>query len=306
MGARLAASFVTLVLVSVVAFFAIESAPGDAVTLAAGGLEMSPEALAHRRADLGLDRPAWQRYGRWMSHALAGDLGVSFRTNRPVAAELLARVPVTATIALFASVLAALVAVVLGVTSAAGEGRMPDRVVRAAAAAVQSVPAFLVALAALYVFGFRLAWAPLYGIAGGRGLIVPVLTIASALGLSLSRVVRNALLEATHREYYLAALGKGLTPGRALVCHALPNALTPLVSVMAMRVTGLLGGLVLVESLFGLPGLGSYLLEAVSGRDYPVVQGYLLFTSTLVVLTNLGADLTVRWLDPRAARARMS
>ena len=105
---------------------------------------------------------------------------------------------------------------------------------------------------------------------------------------------------------FLAALGKGLTPGRALITHALPNALTPLVSVMALRVAGLLGGLVLIESLFGIPGLGGYLLEAVSGRDYPVIQGYLLFTSTLVILANLSADLAVRWLDPRAARTRMS
>lgn len=304
---RLTSSVLTLVIVSIVSFAALELAPGDATELLLGGAsrEMSSEALARIRSASHLDRPAWERYLSWAGSAATGNLGVSLKTNRPVSAEFRTRIPVSAAIASGALLLAALAGLLLGVASVLHEGRAMDHIVRGAAVALHSVPAFLVGLVLIYLCSFRLGWLPLYGVGGGRGLVLPVLTLGGVMGFSLARIVRNALLEAIHQEYFLAALGKGMSYGRALVRHGLRNSLTPVVTYLAMRFAGMLGGIVLVETLFSLPGMGSYILEAVFSRDYPVIQGYMLFFGTVVLAANLTADLLVRLIDPRAARSRM-
>lgn len=306
MGQRLTSSLLTMLIVSVVAFTALELAPGDATELMLGGAsrEMSPEALARIRSASHLDQPAWERYLSWLRSAATGNLGVSLKTNRPVSMEFRTRIPVSAAIAGGALILATLGGLLLGVACVLHEGKAVDHLVRGAAVAFHSVPAFIVGLLLIYLCSFRLGWLPLYGVGGGRGLVLPVLTLGAVMGFSLARIVRNALLEAIHEEYFLAALGKGMSYGRAIVRHGLRNALTPVVTYLAMRFAGMLGGIVLIESLFSLPGMGSYILEAVFSRDYPVIQGYMLFFCTVVLAANLSADLLVRLIDPRAARAR--
>lgn len=306
MAGRLASYALTLLIVSLVSFAALELAPGDAAELLAGGgaRDISSEALAGIRAARQLDRPAWERYALWLRSVLAGELGVSLKTNRPVREEFAARIPVSASLAAGALLLGALTGLLLGVAAVLHEGRALDHLIRAAAVAAHSVPAFLVGLLLIYFFSFKLGWLPLYGVGGGRGLVLPVLTLGSVMGLSLARIARNALLEAIHQEYFLAALAKGMSYRQALLRHGLRNSLTPLVTYLALRFAGLLGGVVLIESLFSLPGMGSYILEAVFSRDYPVIQGYMLFFCGVVVAANLSADLLVRLIDPRAARAR--
>ncbi len=305
MGHRLASSLLTLAIVSLISFAALELAPGDATELMLGGAsrEMAPEALARIRAANHLDRPAWERYLSWMRAVVSGNLGVSLKTNRPVRTEFATRLPVSAATACGSLLVATLTGLLLGVAGVLGEGRAVDHLVRSAAVACHSVPAFIVGLLLIYLCSFRLGWLPLYGVGGG-GLVLPVLTLGGVMGLSLARIVRNVLLDAVHEEYFLAALGKGMSYRQALVRHGLRNALTPVVTYLAMRFAGLLGGIVLIESLFSLPGMGSYILEAVFSRDYPVIQDYMLFFCTVVVLANLSADLLVRLIDPRAARAR--
>jgi peptide/nickel transport system permease protein len=307
MGQRLASSLLTLVIVSLVSFAALELAPGDATELMLGGVsqEMSPEALARIRTSHQLDRPAWQRYAAWVRSVAAGNLGVSLKTNRPVTMEFKTRIPVSAAIACGSLILATLVGLLLGIAGVLHEGRWVDHLIRSAAVACHSVPAFIVGLLLIYIGSFKLGWLPLYGVGGGRGLVLPVLTLGGVMGFSLARIVRNTLLDAIHEEYFLAALGKGLTFRQALVRHGLRNSMTPVVTYLAMRLAGMLGGIVLIESLFSLPGMGSYILEAVFSRDYPVIQGYMLFFCTVVVAANLSADLLVRLIDPRAACSRI-
>jgi peptide/nickel transport system permease protein len=307
MGQRLITSLLTLVLLSFASFVAVELAPGDRTELLLGGASsgLLPEALAQIRQARGLDQPMLARYLTWAKTLLSGDLGVSLKTNRPVTTEFAARIPVTSAVAFGSLCLAAMAGLLLGVAGAVYEGRPLDHVIRGVVVVCHSVPAFLIGLLLIYLCSFRLGWLPLYGIGGGRGLVLPILTLGGITGLSLARVVRNALLEAVHEEYFLAALGKGLTYPQAVLRHALPNSLTLVVSYLGMRFAGLLGGIVLIESVFALPGMGSYILEAILSRDYPVVQAYILFFCTIVLAANLAADLAVRWLDPRAARARM-
>ncbi len=308
MGRRLASSLLTLVLASVVAFLALELAPGNATDLLVGGAsrEMSPEALQKIRSMQGLDRSPALRYWLWLRSAAAGDLGVSLKTNRPVSAEFKARLPVSAAIAGGALCLAIVAGLLLGLASVFYEGKMVDHTVRILAVVCHSVPSFIIGLVLIYICSFRLGWLPLYGVGGGRGLVLPVLTLGGVMGFSLARIARNTLLEAIHDEYFLAALGKGMGFGQALIRHGLRNSMTPLVTYLAMRFAGMLGGIVLIESLFSLPGMGSYILEAVFSRDYPVIQSYMLVFCVVVVAVNLGGDILVRIIDPRAGRGRMN
>jgi ABC-type dipeptide/oligopeptide/nickel transport system permease component len=307
MGQRLITSLLTLALVSVVAFVAVELAPGDRTALLLGGAsrDLSPEALARVRSARGLDRPMAARFLAWVAGLRRGDLGVSLKTDRPVSAEFAARIPVTSAVALGSLVLATLTGMLLGLVAVVHEGKALDHAIRAVVALCHSVPSFLIGLLLIFLCSFKLGWLPLYGVGGGSGLVLPILTLGGVMGLALARVQRNALLEAVHQEYFLAALGKGLTYRQAVLRHALPNSLTLIVCYLGMRFAGLLGGIVLIESVFSLPGMGSYILEAILSRDYPVIQAYMLAFCAIVLAANLAADLAVRWLDPRSARARI-
>jgi peptide/nickel transport system permease protein len=297
----------TLVIVSFVSFLSVELAPGDPTQLILGNSaqDIAPEALARIRSSQGLDAPFWERYLGWLKSLLSGNLGVSLKTNRPIVAEFAARLPVTTTIAFAALALASLIGSVLGILSVLHEGGFVDHAIRIVASLFHSVPAFLIGLLALFLFSFKLALLPLYGVDGGSGLILPTLTLGAIMGLSLARVLRNALLEIVHEEHFLAALGKGLSYPQAVLRHGLRNSLSLVVTYLGMRFAGLLGGVVLIESMFSLPGMGSYILEAISSRDLPVIQAYILFFGTVVLASNLAADLMVRWLDPRAAKERV-
>jgi peptide/nickel transport system permease protein len=307
MRQRLVASLLTLAIVSGVSFIAIEVAPGDRATLLLGGpgAGMSPEALTRVRTARGLDRPMWVRYVAWLGAVASGDLGVSLKTNRAVSAEFGERLPATSAVAVGSLLLATLLGLLLGIASVIYEGRLVDHAIRLVVVACHAVPAFLIGLFLIYVCSFRLGWLPLYGVGGGRGLVLPILTLGGVMGLALARVVRNALLEAVHDEYFLAALGKGLSYPQAVLRHGLRNASTLVVSYLGMRFAGLLGGIVLIESIFSLPGMGSYILDAIFSRDYPVIQAYMLFSCLVVLMANLLADLAARWIDPRAARVRI-
>lgn len=308
MGRRLASSLLTLVIASIVSFLALELAPGDATELIVGSAsrELSPEALQRIRSAQGLDRSPPARYWSWLLSVSTGDFGVSLKTNRLVSSEFRARLPVSAAIAAGSLCIAIAVGLFLGIASVLHEGRLVDHAVRILAVACHSVPAFIVGLLLIYLCSFRLGWLPLYGVGGGRGLILPVLTLGGVMGFSLARIARNTLLDAIHEEYFLAALGKGMSFRQALVRNGLRNAMTPVVTYLAMRFAGMLGGIVLIESLFSLPGMGSYILEAVFSRDYPVIQGYMVFFCVVVVAANLGGDILVRIIDPRAARVRIN
>jgi peptide/nickel transport system permease protein len=304
---RIVSCFLTLVIVSFVSFCAVELAPGDPTQLIVGNavLNIAPEALARIRSSQGFDAPFLERYLGWLKSLLSGNLGVSLKTNRPIVSEFAARLPVTAVIAASSLALASLIGLALGILSVLHEGRVVDHAIRIAASLFHSVPAFLIGLLALFLFSYKLELLPLYGVDGGRGLILPSWTLGGIMGLSIARVLRNALLEIVHEEHFLAALGKGLSYPQAVLRHGLRNSFPLIVTYLGMRFAGLLGGIVLIESMFSLPGIGSYILEAISSRDLPVIQAYILFFGMAVLASNLSADLMVRWLDPRIAKERV-
>jgi ABC-type dipeptide/oligopeptide/nickel transport system permease component len=236
----------------------------------------------------------------------SGDLGVSLKTNRPIIREFQVRIPVTVTIAAGSLICALVIGLAFGLASVLFEGRIADHLVRLASVACHSVPVFIIGLILLYLFSFKLAWFPLFGLGSGEGLVLPICTLGLTMGFSISRLIRNSLLEAIHKEYFLAAIAKGLSYPQAISRHALKNAAPLLATYLALRFASLLGGTVLVESVFALPGMGSYVFEAISSRDYPVIQAYIVVLGVAVVLVNLAADLLVRAIAPRATLAGMN
>ena len=302
---RILSSIVTIIVISIVAFAAIELAPGDPeeLLLGASGRDMPPETIDRIAKMYRFDRPAYERFFTWSLTVLSGDLGVSLKTNRPVIDEFMVRIPVSMIIATGSLLFACIVGFVLGITGVLNEGDWPDHGIRMLSVVCSSLPVFLLGLFLLYIFSFRFGWFPLYGTGNGAGYILPIATLGGVMGISLSRIVRNSLLGAVHEEYFLAALGKGLDYREAVVRHAVRNALSPAVTFLAMRFAGLLGGIVLIESVFALPGMGSYIFEAIFTRDYPVIQGYILFFGFIVVFVNFGADVMLRFIDPRPTQS---
>jgi ABC-type dipeptide/oligopeptide/nickel transport system permease component len=300
---RILTSLLTLWVVSLVSFFAVELAPGDPEEMILGNVskDVDPETLVRIRSAYHFNQPPWKRYWQWAGSVGRGDLGVSLKTNRPVAAEFRARIPVSAVIAVGAMVLATGIGLGLGTVSVIKEGGAIDNAVRFLSAAFQSVPVFIIGLFMLYIFAFRLKMFPLFGAGRGMGFVLPVAALGTTMGFALARMIRSALLETVHMEPFLAALGKGMTYRRAVVRHGLRNSLTAVVTYLGVRFAVLLGGVVLVETLFALPGMGSYVFEAVSGRDYPVIQAYILFLGASVVTVNFCADGIVRIIDRRGA-----
>lgn len=308
MAQRLLSSLISLILLSIVSFAALELAPGDPATLLLGaaGKDMPPETLARMKSMYRFDRPPLERYGAWLKSTLTGNLGVSLKTNRPVMTEFLVRIPISASIAAGALLFAAVLGLMLGVFSVLHEGGFIDHALRFLTVASTSVPVFIIGLFLLYVFSFLFGWFPLYGVEGGSGLVLPIVTLGGVTGVSLGRIIRNSLLGAIHEEYFLAALGKGLSYRRAVISHALRNALTPSVTYLALRFAGLIGGIVLIETVFSLPGMGSYIFEAIVSRDYPVIQGYIVFFGSVVIVMNLLADVLIRFIDPRPTQGRLT
>ncbi|MCE5250524.1 ABC transporter permease [bacterium] len=304
---RLLTSFFSIGILTVVSFLAIELAPGDPAELILGNVSTTVprETVDHIRAFYHFNRPPLIRYLEWVGDVFRGDWGYSLKSGRKVTAELLDRLPTTLKLSFGSIVLAVITGVIVGTLSVFHENKPLDHVIRCITVFVLSLPSFLIGLLLLYVFSFRVNWTPLYGSGNIGGLILPVLALGIAQGLYYARLLRNSLIESIHREYFLAALAKGLHYRKAVIHHALRNAITPLVSVIGLRFAGLLGGVVIIETIFSLPGIGSYIFEAIASRDYTVIQGYVVCVGTAVVTMNLLADLALRLIDPRTTKSRI-
>lgn len=288
--------------ISVLAFGLSLIVPGDPIrqTLQAQGIDApSVEQVVAMRRELGLDQPPPVRYVRWLGDAVRGDLGTSIRTGEPVLLSLTDRFPRTAQLALTAIVLGLLLALPLGVLSAIHRERLVDHVSRLGALAGASIPSFWLAYLLIIFFAVQLKVLPVAGATTPQHLILPALTLAVGAGASLTRLTRSAMLEELSREYVRTARAKGLAERIVIVAHALRNALIAVVTVTGIRLAGLLGGAVIVETIFAWPGIGKYVVDSITARDYPTIQGFVLFTGSLVLLINLAVDLMYVWLDPR-------
>ena len=307
---RLLAVLPVLLVVSLLVFFMLRLAPGDPAAVIAGNNATS-EDIANIRAHMGLDKPIAVQYVLWMSQVLQGDLGYSYYLSKPVTALVAQRMEPTLSLALGTVLLAVCIAVPLGSLAAWRMGGWLDRGLSAFSVAGFSVPVFVIAYLLIYVFAMQLQWLPVQGynpISGPqsqgtwawmRQLILPWLTLSTVYVALIARITRASVSEALQEDFIRTARAKGLTERTVLVRHALANAAVPIVTVIGIGVALLIGGVVVTETVFAIPGLGSLTVDAVLNRDFPVIQGLVLLFSLSYVLINLLVDTSYVWLDPR-------
>ena len=297
---RRAALAVPLLLgVATLVFLLIHLIPGDPVEtmLGTGATAADVEDLRHR---LGLDRPLAGQYLGFITGLLHADLGTSLRYQDPVADLILERAPATVLLAAASMTLALLAALPAGIAAAMRPRGPVDRMASAAAAGSLSFPSFCLGPLLLLVFAIRLDWLPVSGLDNPGAVLLPSFTLAAPASALLTRLTRATLAEELRAPFVRAALARGIGTGGALLRHALPNALPPILTVAALQLGSLLTGAILTETIFAWPGLGRLLVQAISYRDYPLVQGCVLSICFTYVLVNLAADLVHRGLDPRA------
>ncbi|UPJ46604.1 ABC transporter permease [Bradyrhizobium sp. 200] len=299
----------TLPVMGIVALFVFSLlyiAPGDPAAVIAGD-QASPADVERIRQGLGLDRPFLIQFGSWLWHILHGDLGTSIFTNLPVASMIAQRIEPTFSLMAITLVLTILVAVPLGVAAAWKAGTWIDRTIMAFAVFAFSLPVFVVGYVLAYVFALQFEWLPVQGytpLAAGlwpwlQNLILPALALGSVYIALIARITRASMLEVLQQDYVRTARAKGLGQRNILFVHALKNAAVPIVTVIGIGIALLIGGAVVTESVFAIPGLGRLTIDAILRRDYPVIQGIVLLFSFLYVLVNLMVDVTYTLVDPR-------
>ena len=303
---RLLSTLPTLLLVSVGVFFLIRLIPGDpALVLLGEGADAA--SLAGVRADLGLDRPLPVQFLAWLEHALRGDLGRSIVSGEPVSGLILEHFGVTAAVVLVAVTLATLLAVTAGLVAAWRQDSVIDIAVIGAATVVLALPSFWLGLLLLLLFGVKLGWLPFIGyvpfsesaVQAALFLVLPVVTLTITESGVLTRMMRASCLDVLQLDYVTHARAKGLSEATVLIRHVFPNAFAPTLTLVGLTLGHLLGGVAVIETVFTLPGLGRLMVDSVLSRDYPVVQGCLLFTAVVYVVVNLLVDLCYPIFDPR-------
>ncbi|AJC83092.1 oligopeptide/dipeptide ABC transporter permease protein (plasmid) [Rhizobium etli bv. phaseoli str. IE4803] len=296
----------TVILVAVVVFFLIRLIPGDPAALMLGDMA-DPASVAALRADLGLDRDLMTQFAIWASRVLSGDLGTSIMTNEPVAHLVWQRFQVSAGIVLVAVALSSAVAVPAGFVAALRQNSKLDFGLVSIAALLLSIPTFWLGLVVLLIFGLKLGWLPVVGYVSiaedpAKGLLYVLMPIATLflheIGVLL-RMARASALEVLRLDYITHARAKGLPESTVLWRHVFPNAFAPTWTLIGLVLGNMLGGIAVVETVFTIPGLGRLLVDAIFGRDYPVIQGCLLFIAVIYVLVNLIVDLCYPLFDPR-------
>ncbi|MBM3222964.1 MAG: ABC transporter permease [Candidatus Tectomicrobia bacterium] len=297
-----------LLLVSLVIFALVRSLPGDAILLQLDqAAALSKADLELARQELGIDRPFWQQYKTWMTGVLHGDLGKSLTSRKPVSQELGKRVALTFHLALMALLVALLIAIPIGIASAVWQDTVTDYIGRMFAILGLSFPDFWMATVAITFMAIWWHWMPPMGfepvwiepLKCVEQLCIPAVIIGARLSAVLMRMTRSALLEVLREDYIRTARAKGLRERAIIIKHGLKNACIPVVTLIGQQFSVLLGGAVIVEVIFLLPGVGSLTLDAVMLRDYTVVQGAVMFFATVMVGMNLLVDVSYAWFDPR-------
>jgi len=301
----------TLIGVSIVVFVLVRLLPGDAATMLLQDAKTSAGDEAALRSQLGLDQPMYVQYVAWLGTLAHGDLGQSFKTRNPIAEELALRIPVTAELGILALIFATCIAIPIGVLSAVRQDTWADYVARSGAIAMLAIPGFWLGTLVITLPSVWWQWTPplrytrfLDDPAKNLAqVIVPAILLGIGLSGGLMRLVRTQMLEVLRQDFVRTATAKGLAERSVVFRHALKNAFIPAVTALGLQVSLLVSGTVVLESIFVLPGMGRYLLEAVQARDYPAIQALNLLFATVIVLTNLFVDLLYGWLDPRVRYA---
>ncbi len=295
---RLASTLVVMLGVCTLVFALIHLVPGDPVEAMLGERAQAADRAA-LRASLGLDRPLWEQYSHYLAGLLRLHLGTSFLDQRPVTAILAERLPATLWLAAAALGIALVVALPLGVLAARFRGGAVDSAAMTLSLLGMSIPNFWLGPLLILVFSLMLGWTPVSGDETPLGLVLPAMTLGTALAAILARMVRASMLEVLNEDYVRTARAKGLGETAVLWRHALRNAWLPILTVVGLQLGGLLAGAVITETVFAWPGIGSLLVESIKARDFPVVQGCVLLISLSYVLVNTLTDLAYAWADPR-------
>lgn len=295
---RVGMTLLVLLAVSVLVFLMSHLTPGDPATIMLGENASRADVLRLRH-ELGLDRPLPVQYGRYLVNVLRGDLGRSIRSGRPVAGEIWERFPPTLQLTLAATVVAIAAGVLLGALAATSRNRVAETLLMSASLVGISMPSFWLGLLLILLFGLVLRWLPIAGGSGWQALVLPAVTLAAQAAAVLARLTRASLLEVLPSDYVRTARAKGVGARRVLFHHALRNALIPVVTVIGLQFGGLLGGAVIVESVFARSGLGRFAVGAIQARDFPLIQGIVVFAAAVYALVNLSVDVLYLALDPR-------
>jgi peptide/nickel transport system permease protein len=303
---RLVATIPVMLIVAVLVFLMLRLTPADPAAIIAGD-NANSEQVAEIRKRLGLDQPILTQFVIWGSKLLQGDLGESFFFKKQVAELIADRLEPTLSLALCTIVLAVVIAVPLGVFAAYRQGSWLDRIVMGFSVLGFSLPVFVIGYLLIYVFAIELNWLPVQGyqrLSQGIGgwlvrLILPALTLSVIYVALIARMTRTSVLEVLNEDYIRTARAKGQTEIKVLVRHALANAAVPIVTVIGLGIALLIGGVVVTESVYTIPGLGRLTVDAVLARDYPTIQAIILLFSLVYVLINLAVDLTYTFFDPR-------
>jgi peptide/nickel transport system permease protein len=303
---RLAAILPTIFFVTVIIFGLQQLLPGDAATMLAGE-DQDPQVIAYLRQKMHLDEPLPVRYGYWISGVAHGDLGESLRIQEPVLGLILQKLPVTIQLASMAMLIALVIGIPTGIVSAVGKGTAWDYIANVIALWGLSTPNFWLGILMILLFSVQLGWLPASGYVSPfedlkgnlAAMIMPAFVLGNAIAAVLMRHTRSAMLQVLNADYVRTARAKGLDERTVVLKHALRNALTPIITLGALEFGTLLSGAVLTEQVFSIPGFGKLIVDAVFNRDYAVVQGVVLFTSSVYIVLNLLADLAYFLVNPR-------
>lgn len=298
-GKRILGSLPVLIGVILVIFLMLRILPGNAIVTMMGE-HVNEEAIARMTAELGLDKPWYEQFALYLKGLVTGDMGTSLKYHKPVSDLIATYFPVTVKLAALSAVVAWVVGIFCGVISAVRKDKLVDRLFMGFSLFGVAVPVFMSAMALQYFLAYSLKWFPLQGTSAGfRSYVLPAIALGWNSAGSVARLTRSTLLEVLQSDYIDTARAKGRSTTGAVVHHALRNAMIPVITVMAMQISSLLSGAVITETVFSLPGIGRLCVDAISGRDVPLLQGSVIFTTALVIVGNLIADCLYAVLDPR-------
>jgi peptide/nickel transport system permease protein len=303
---RVGSGLLTLLIVSMLVFFITSMLPGDAAQMILGQ-SATPETVAALRQQLGLDQPLIARYFGWLAGMLQGDFGTSFASNLPVSQLVSQRIPATFQLAATTTVVSVPLALFIGITAAMKRGSMLDRTLVVGTMSVVAVPEFLVATVAVLIFAVKLQWVPAMSLGSThqdflgflRTFALPVITLCCVVVAQMARMTRAAIVNQMDSPYLEMTLLKGVSPLRAMLRHALPNAVGPIANAISLSLSYLFGGVIIIESIFSYPGVASQLVDAVSNRDLPVVQLCVMFFACCYLVLLLTADILTIAFNPK-------
>ncbi len=290
--------FITLIGVSILVFLMMHFIPGDPVTYILGDFA-SEEAIVEMKKTLGLDQPLFIQYIDYIKNVLQGNLGTSYITGLTVGEEIMARFPITVQLALYSLIIGSVIGILMGILAAVKQNTIFDQLAMVISLIGISAPGFWIALFLIWMFSYQFNIFPISGYQGFYSLILPSITLGLGSAGNIARMTRSSMLEVIKQDFMRTAQAKGLAMITMIFKHALQNAMIPVITLIGLQFGFLLAGAVVIETVFALPGLGSFSIEAITKRDLPTVQGLVLFMAFLFIITNMIVDLVYSLVDPR-------